>query len=88
MFSLTSFASMYTSRHNRFAPSKKSIDSSVFASRLWGDKYFDRDTRRFSNRPIPGVQRSFVEFILEPLYKLYSHVVGESREDVRVKTKL
>ena len=28
--------------------------------------------------------RSFVQHILEPLYKLYSNIIGESAEDLKV----
>lgn len=81
-FTLGTYAKIYTSRHNRFAKSKNTVDHEAFAKRLWGDKYFDPETRRFLNKPQPGAQRTFVEFILEPLYKLYSHLVGEGRDEV------
>lgn len=36
------------------------------------------DRRKFSKKPPHGsAQRSFVEFILEPLYKLFAQVVGD-----------
>lgn len=50
-----------------------------FAKRLWGDQYFDKKTRKFAKKPPhQGASRSFVEFILEPLYKIFSQVTGES----------
>jgi hypothetical protein len=46
--------------------------------RLWGDIYFNSKTRKFTKKPAHGsAQRSFVEFILEPLYKIFAHVVGD-----------
>ncbi|CAM1330636.1 EFTUD2 (predicted) [Pycnogonum litorale] len=49
-----------------------------FARRLWGDIYFNNKTRKFSKKsPHSTAQRSFVEFILEPLYKLFAQVVGD-----------
>jgi U5 small nuclear ribonucleoprotein component len=40
--------------------------------------YFNSRTRKFTKKPSHGsAQRSFVEFILEPMYKLFSHVVGD-----------
>ena len=45
------------------------------AKRLWGDLYFHPDSRTFKKRPpAEGGERSFVTFVLEPLYKLYSQV--------------
>ena len=49
-----------------------------FAKRLWGDIYFNEKTRRFTKKaPLTTSPRSFVEFILEPMYKLFSQVVGD-----------
>jgi U5 small nuclear ribonucleoprotein component len=60
---------------------RSAVDASALARRLWGDRYFDAETGRFSRRPAHGgAQRSFVSFCLEPLYKVYSAVVGEESE--------
>ncbi|RWS16730.1 U5 small nuclear ribonucleoprotein component-like protein, partial [Dinothrombium tinctorium] len=54
------------------------FNANEFAKRLWGDIYFNHETRRFSRKPINvQSQRTFVEFILEPLYKLFAQVVGD-----------
>ncbi|EPB73115.1 elongation factor Tu GTP binding domain protein [Ancylostoma ceylanicum] len=54
------------------------INANEFARRLWGDIYFDKNTRKFSKKPpTANTQRTFVEFILEPLYKIFSQVVGD-----------
>lgn len=76
-FTLHSFAKLYVKLHG--IP----FDASKFASRLWGDYYFDPDTRGFKRKqPSGGVERSFVQFVLEPLYKIYSQVVGEHKKSV------
>lgn len=52
------------------------INAREFARRLWGDIYFDKTTRKFSKKPpASNAQRTFVEFILEPLYKIFSQVL-------------
>ncbi|KAK1403485.1 110 kDa U5 small nuclear ribonucleoprotein component CLO [Heracleum sosnowskyi] len=76
-FTLHSFAKLYVKLHG--IP----FDATKFASRLWGDYYFDPDTRGFKKKqPSGGVERSFVQFVLEPLYKIYSQVVGEHKKSV------
>lgn len=76
-FTLHSFAKLYVKLHG--IP----FDATMFASRLWGDYYFDPDTRGFKKKqPSGGVERSFVQFVLEPLYKIYSQVVGEHKKSV------
>ena len=52
-----------------------SFDTHEFALRLWGDIYFDGEDRVFLRKPSdPEDKRTFVHFILEPLYKLYTQV--------------
>eukprot|EP01107_Rhizomastix_libera_P001142 TRINITY_DN1199_c0_g1_i2.p1 TRINITY_DN1199_c0_g1~~TRINITY_DN1199_c0_g1_i2.p1 ORF type:complete len:892 (-),score=316.72 TRINITY_DN1199_c0_g1_i2:59-2734(-) len=65
---------------------ESNFNANEFAKRLWGDVYFHSTTRTFKRVPPPhqlGQQpapRSFVQFVLDPLYKLYSHLVGEERD--------
>lgn len=71
-FTLRSFAQMYADTFNN------KMDVPSFADRLWGDIYFDESTRKFSRKQAdPESTRTFVHFILEPLYKLYSQVLSE-----------
>ncbi|KIM70109.1 hypothetical protein SCLCIDRAFT_101752 [Scleroderma citrinum Foug A] len=78
-FTLRSFAQMYA---NTFG----SLDVTAFADRLWGDIYFNTETRKFTRKAPEGNSkqaRSFVHFVLDPLYKLYSHVLSEDTEDLK-----
>ncbi|KAG9017656.1 hypothetical protein FRB90_000352 [Tulasnella sp. 427] len=76
-FTLGSFAKLYASMYG-------SLDVDAFALRLWGDIYFSSDDRRFTRKPAdPEHKRTFVHFILEPLYKLYSQVLSEDTESLK-----
>ncbi|KAH8110606.1 Calreticulin family-domain-containing protein [Phellopilus nigrolimitatus] len=76
-FTTRSFAQMY-------ADTYRSFDVSGFADRLWGDIYFDDDNRKFTRKQAdPEQNRTFVHFILEPLYKIYSQVVSEEMDQLR-----
>ncbi|KAG7452130.1 Calreticulin-domain-containing protein [Guyanagaster necrorhizus] len=76
-FTLRSFAQMYADAFGK-------LDVTAFADRLWGDIYFDSETRKFTRKPKdPEHSRSFVHFILEPLYKLYSQVLSEDTETLK-----
>ncbi|RPA94448.1 P-loop containing nucleoside triphosphate hydrolase protein [Choiromyces venosus 120613-1] len=70
-FSLASFAKMYADTYS-------GINIAEFAKRLWGDIFYNPGTRKFTRKSVETKSRSFVHFILEPLYKLYSHTIGES----------
>ncbi|ALC47638.1 CG4849 [Drosophila busckii] len=70
-FTLKSFSKLY-------AETYEGVNYNDFAARLWGDMYFNSKTRKFSKKPPhSSAQRSFVEFILEPMYKLIAQVVGD-----------
>jgi U5 small nuclear ribonucleoprotein component len=67
-FTLQSFAQLYSDTYG-------AVDVDAFAMRLWGNIYYSEETRKFSRNPTDAeTKRSFVHFILEPLYKLYSQV--------------
>ena len=61
-----------------------------FAKRLWGDCYLDPIKRTFHSSirdctPDPNghtLKRTFIQFFLEPLYKLYAICIGEEGKDV------
>ncbi|KAM3212635.1 hypothetical protein ACQJBY_065600 [Aegilops geniculata] len=78
-FTLQSFAHLYLKIHGI------QFDHEKFACRLWGDLYYDHNSRTFKKKPpAAGANRSFIEFILEPLYKIYSQVVGEQQKILEI----
>ena len=80
-FSLESFSRLYFDHFdNGGNPAAAASRTSYkdFAKRLWGDVYFNQKTRKFAKSAVTeNFTRSFVHFILEPIYKLYAQVVGE-----------
>ncbi|KAK3300518.1 P-loop containing nucleoside triphosphate hydrolase protein [Chaetomium fimeti] len=76
-FTLASFAKMYSDSFG-------GVNIDEFARRLWGDVYFNPRKRNFTRKPVEAeARRAFVNFILEPIYKLYSHTISESPEDLK-----
>ena len=70
-FTLHSFAQLYCDVHGL------EVDTFEFSRRLWGDVYYNEATRGFRKKaPAGGGERTFVQFILEPLYKIYTQAVG------------
>ena len=77
-FSLESFAEIYA----QFYPD---VPAAALARRLWGDVWFQPNSHTFL-RTQPegaGVPRSFVQFILEPLYKLISQTLSANEPELR-----
>lgn len=80
-FTLASFAQIYSAKH-------PDVDSTDLANRLWGDWYFDPTRSVFSkNKPHSSSLRSFVQFVLEPVYKIYAQAIGEDPEDLVLSMK-
>ncbi|UZJ52079.1 hypothetical protein CBS101457_001399 [Exobasidium rhododendri] len=76
-FTLRSFAKMYADTYG-------GIDIDEFSKRLWGNIYFSQESRNFTRKaPDAESKRSFVYFILEPLYKLYTQVLSSDIESLR-----
>jgi len=79
MFTLESYAGIYADIHAGNA----SFDPNTLAKCLWGDVYFNADTNKFQKSPPDADQpRSFVQFVLEPIYKVFAHCLGEEKEDL------
>ena len=79
-FTLDSFAQKYSEDRGG------KINHKAFAQRLWGDVYFDETTGKFTVGK-NNSKRTFVSFILEPIYKIYSHVVGREDNDLKLFLK-
>jgi len=76
-FTLKSFAKIYVSKN-------KGINSDSLAKKLWGDQFYCASSRKFVSKPDnPKSPRSFVAFVLEPLYKLHSQILGEEPQQLR-----
>jgi U5 small nuclear ribonucleoprotein component len=64
----------------------KHLSVEDFAQRLWGDCYLDTLTSTFKKRARdcenPNTPKTFIQFILEPMYKMYSVCLGESEATV------
>jgi len=75
IFSVPSFADSYAQHYGSFPADK-------FVKRLWGNIYLHED-RSFSTKPErPNHPRTFEQFILTPLYKIYAHTLGADGEQI------
>ena len=81
-FTLESFAQLYCTRHpGTMAPED-------LAKRLWGDWYHDPNSSAITKKkPHSSSSRTFVQYVLEPVYKIYSQAIGETPEDLQFTLK-
>lgn len=80
-FTLGSFAQKYCQLHPN-----SGLNPEDFAKRLWGDWYFDEYNNTLTRQKPKGggAVRSFIQYILEPVYKMYAQIIGETPVDLRV----
>jgi len=77
MFTVDSYARLYADTHDNV------FEASKLAKCLWGDVYYNEETHRFQrNAPDADQPRTFVQFVLEPIYKLFAHSLGEVKDDL------
>lgn len=54
--------------------------------KLWGDNYYDPSLRQFTNNPQTAdgkpLERTFVEFILKPIMRMFKNVMENKKEAV------
>jgi elongation factor 2 len=77
-FTLQKFARMYAAKFG--------TDSEKMVKRLWGDNYYDAETKKWtsnntseSGKPL---KRSFVQFVLDPIGKVIDLAVNDKFEDL------
>ena len=80
IFSLNSFSEYY----QKLWKSPR-MDTNSLAVRLWGDVFYSTSKNAFvtSSKNTKLLPRSFVHFILEPLYKIFSHTISREREELK-----
>lgn len=77
-FTLQSFAKMYSDF------SASGVDAEEFARRLWGDVFFNPRKRSFTRKRVEEkASRSFVHFVMEPIYKVFSQAISSRPEDLK-----
>ena len=82
LFTLASFAQVYL-EHNDDVLGNLTVEQ--FSKLLWGDWYWDPDSQKFHKSPkecsTMRVDRTFVSFCLDPIYKIYAACLGEQEKD-------
>ena len=58
-------------------------EAATFARHLWGDVYCDEDSGMFSRSASGTSKRSFVKFVMEPLYKILGACVSMEKDELR-----
>jgi len=63
------------------------VDPETLVKVFWGDYYFNPDSRKFMTLPTKEANtRTFVQFILEPVYKIFAHTVSHEYDKLAVSS--
>jgi elongation factor 2 len=75
-FTLRQFATRYSQRF--------SVDKEKMAARLWGDDYFDPQTKKWTKKDVDEdgnpLERAFNMFVLDPIFRLFDAVLNDKEE--------
>jgi elongation factor 2 len=73
-FTLKQFSEMYAAKFK--------IDVVKLMNRLWGENFFNGKTKKWSKVKEPDNKRSFVMYVLDPIYKVFDAVMNYKKEEI------
>merc|ERR1712038_1481102 len=80
-FSLKQFADMYSKKFG--------IEPPKLMKRLWGDNFFCAKSKKWTKQPSKTApKRAFVQYILDPIYKVFDAIMNEKDEEVEKLKKV
>eukprot|EP00064_Thunnus_orientalis_P009512 superscaffoldBa00001214_g9536 len=88
-FTLKQFAEMYVAKftkgHAQLAPAERCKKVEDMMKKLWGDRYFDPKTGKFSKTATgPDGQklpRTFCQLVLDPIFKVFDAIMNFKKDD-------
>lgn len=72
-FTLKQFAEMYAEKFG--------VQVDKLMKNLWGDRFFNPKTKKWSSSPEEGAKRGFCQFVLDPIYKVFDAVMNVKKDD-------
>merc|ERR1719348_2309430 len=73
-FTLKQFAEMYASKFG--------VDIDKMMKKLWGENFFNAKTKKWAKSKDADNKRSFVLYVLEPIYKVFDAIMNFKKEEV------
>lgn len=73
-FTIRQFAAKYAKKFG--------VDQNKMMQRLWGDNYFNPKTKKWAKTAEGGVERSFNQFILDPIFRIFDSVMNFKKDQI------
>jgi elongation factor 2 len=71
-FTLKQFAEIYAKKFD--------IEEKKLMKRLWGDMFYCKKTKKWVKEKTATSERGFVQFILDPIYKIFEYTMEHTKE--------
>jgi len=72
-FTLKDFAKMYSKKFK--------MEESKLIKRLWGDQFYDTESKKWKKDGVPVEQRGFTKYILTAIYNIFNTCMNKKKED-------
>ncbi|KAL6728942.1 hypothetical protein Aduo_000044 [Ancylostoma duodenale] len=73
-FTLKQFAEMYADKFG--------VQVDKLMKNLWGDRFFDLKTKKWSSSQTEGSKRGFCQFVLDPIFKVFDAIMNVKKAQV------
>ena len=73
-FTLKQFSEMYAEKFK--------IDTEKLMNRLWGENFYNPQTRKWSKKFDEGFKRSFCMFVLDPIFKVFDAIMNFKKDEI------
>lgn len=73
-FTLKQFAEMYADKFG--------VQVDKLMKNLWGDRFFDLKTKKWSSTQTEGAKRGFNQFVLDPIFKVFDAIMNVKKDQV------
>ncbi|XP_013782396.1 elongation factor 2 [Limulus polyphemus] len=72
-FTLKQFSEIYAEKFK--------IDIDKLMGKLWGENYYNPQTKKWSKKAGEGYKRAFIMFVLDPIYKVFDAIMNYKKEE-------
>jgi elongation factor 2 len=72
-FTVKQFAEMYAEKFG--------VEPSKLMRNLWGDRFYDPKTKKWSSQQSDGAKRGFCQFVLDPIFKVFDAIMNAKKEE-------
>lgn len=71
-FTLKQFSEMYAAKFG--------VEVEKLMKNLWGDRFFDPSTKKWSNTQAGNAKRGFCQFVLDPIFQVFDAIMNIKRD--------